>query len=74
MSGEATPTYLTAEVTIGPFLNRVLEQGEVESSSSVEVRCEVRSRNSSGTNILEIVPAHLSKLESGEVRYIHDHA
>ena len=56
MSGESTPNFVTAEVTIGPFLNRVLEQGEVESSSSVEVRCEVRSRNSSGTNILEIVP------------------
>lgn len=56
MSGEPTPTYLTAEVTIGPFLNRILEPGDIESSSSVEVRCEVRSRNSSGTNILEIVP------------------
>ncbi len=55
MTGESTPTFLTSEVTIGPFLNRVLEQGEIESSSSVEVRCEVRSRNSSGTNILEIV-------------------
>lgn len=53
---EAAPNILTAEVTIGPFLNRVLEQGEIESSSSIEVRCEVRSRNSSGTNILEIVP------------------
>lgn len=56
MTGDTTPTYLTSEVTIGPFLNRILEQGEIESSSSVEVRCEVRSRNSSGTNILEIVP------------------
>lgn len=65
MSGEATPTYLTAEVTIGPFLNRVLEQGEVESSSSVEVRCEVRSRNSSGTNILEIVPEG-TRVKQGE--------
>lgn len=53
---EAAPNLLTAEVTSGPFINRVLEQGEIESSSSVEVRCEVRSRNSSGTNILEIVP------------------
>ncbi|GDY08894.1 hypothetical protein LBMAG52_23800 [Planctomycetia bacterium] len=53
---EAAPNVLTAEVTIGPFLNRVLEQGEIESSSSIEVRCEVRSRNASGTSILEIVP------------------
>ncbi len=55
-SGETSPNVLTTEVTLGPFINRVLEQGEIESSSSVEVRCEVRSRNSSGTNILEIVP------------------
>ncbi len=53
---ETAPNVLTAEVTIGPFINRVLEQGEIESSSSVEVRCEVRSRATSGTNILEIVP------------------
>lgn len=56
LSSETTPKVLTAEVTQGPFVNRVLEQGEIESSSSVEVRCEVRSRNSAGTNILEIVP------------------
>lgn len=53
---DVAPNILTAEVTLGPFINRVLEQGEIESSSSIEVRCEVRSRNSSGTNILEIVP------------------
>lgn len=52
---ETVPNVLTAEVTVGPFINRVLEQGEIESSSSVEVRCEVRSRTSGGTNILEIV-------------------
>lgn len=53
---ETAPNVLTAEVTLGPFINRVLEQGEIESSSSIEVRCEVRSRVTSGTNILEIVP------------------
>ena len=53
---DPAPNVLTAEVTLGPFINRVLEQGEIESSSSIEVRCEVRSRISSGTNILEIVP------------------
>ena len=53
---DAPPNVLTAEVMVGPFINRVLEQGEIESSSSVEVRCEVRSRNATGTNILEIVP------------------
>ena len=66
MSGETPLTFLTAEVTVGPFLNRVLEQGEIESSSSVDVRCEVRSRNSSGTNILKIVPEG-TRVQAGDV-------
>ena len=54
---QATLDYLTAQPTLGPFSHVVLERGEVESSSNVEVRCEVRGRTSStGTNILEIVP------------------
>lgn len=49
--------YLTSYPTFGPFHHVVLERGEIESSSNVEVRCEVRGRSSStGTNILEIVP------------------
>lgn len=44
------------EVTEGPFLNEVVERGDIDSSSNVEVRCEVRSRTSSGSTILEIVP------------------
>lgn len=48
--------FLTAEVIHGPFEHRVLERGEIESSSNVEVRCEVRSRSSAGIQILEIVP------------------
>jgi len=56
LSGETTPTWLTAPVISAPFVHRVLERGEIESSSSVEVRCEVRSRSSAGVNILEIVP------------------
>jgi len=54
--GEAAPDYLTAEVAIGPFVHDVVEHGEIESSSNVEVRCAVRSRSSAGINILEIVP------------------
>lgn len=53
---ESAIEYLTAEPTYGPFVHEILERGEVESSSNVEVRCEVRSRSSVGTNILEIVP------------------
>jgi HlyD family secretion protein len=48
--------YLTAEVKRDVFLHEVVERGDVDSSSNVEVRCEVRSRASAGTSILEIVP------------------
>ncbi|MHC4877471.1 MAG: efflux RND transporter periplasmic adaptor subunit [Planctomycetota bacterium] len=54
-SEETEVEYLTAEVVRDAFEHRVLERGEIESSSNVEVRCEVRSR-SGGIQILEIVP------------------
>ena len=55
-SSEEMP--LLAEVTRGSFEHIVLEQGEVESSNSVEVRCEVKSRagGQSSTTILDVVP------------------
>lgn len=55
-SGTGTDEVLTAQVEVGRFVFEVVEAGEVESSSNVEVRCEVQSRNSNGTAILEIVP------------------
>ncbi|MEO1530157.1 MAG: HlyD family efflux transporter periplasmic adaptor subunit [Planctomycetota bacterium] len=55
-SDEPTLEYLTAKPTMGAFSHIVLERGEIESSRNVEVRCEVRSRSSAGTNILQIVP------------------
>ena len=39
------------------FEHSVVEPGEIESSRNVEIRCEIQSRNSTGTMILEIVPA-----------------
>ena len=49
--------FLTAPATNEPFVHNVLERGEIESSSNIEVRSEVRGRtSSSGVNILEIVP------------------
>ena len=39
-----------------PFRHTVTERGEIESSSNVEVRCEVQSRNTTGTAIIQIVP------------------
>lgn len=53
-STETVP--LTTAVEFGPFVDEVIESGEVESSSNVEIRCEVQSRSSAGTTILEIVP------------------
>jgi HlyD family secretion protein len=56
LSDEEELTYLTAEVVRDTFEHRVMERGEIESSENVEIRCEVRSRSSSGVQILEIVP------------------
>jgi RND family efflux transporter MFP subunit len=38
------------------FIYEVTEQGEVESSRNIDIVCEVQSKNSSGTTIIEIVP------------------
>ena len=50
---------LLASVERGPYEHMVLEQGEVESSNNVEIRCQVRSRNQGGdrsTSIIEVIP------------------
>lgn len=48
------------DVSKGPYDLQVLEQGEVEPASAIELRCEVKSRSagSSGgsTTIIEVVP------------------
>ena len=46
---------LLYEVMKGPFDHIVLEQGEIESSSNNEVKCEVKGRGGSGTPILSLV-------------------
>ena len=52
-----TVHFITTSAELRPFVHTVLERGEIESSSNVEVRCHVRGRTSStGTNILEIIP------------------
>lgn len=43
-------------VAQGPFDHIVLEQGEIESSSNNEVKCEVKGRGGSGTPILTVIP------------------
>lgn len=52
---------LTAAAFRGPFDHVVLEQGEVESSSNIDVNCEVKSRGGSsgsggGVPILWVIP------------------
>ena len=47
---------LTIKVQRRNFIHEITERGTVESASNVEVRCEVKSRNSSGIQILYIVP------------------
>ncbi len=48
---------LLQSVLRGPYSNIVLEQGEVESGSNVEIRCEVKARTGgSGISILSVVP------------------
>ncbi len=47
---------LTATVVTGPFMQEVIERGEVQSSHNVEVRCQVPSRGSQGVAIIQIVP------------------
>lgn len=46
---------MMCSVTTGEFLHEVTEQGNVESASNVEIRCEVKSESSAGTQILRIV-------------------
>lgn len=50
---------LLAEVTRGTYDHIVLEEGEVESSNNVEIRCEVRARSAGGgaaTSIIDVIP------------------
>ena len=63
---EQGPPAITHTVQLGLFENDVVERGEVESSSNVEVRCEVRARGGNGMTILEVVEEG-TKVEKGDV-------
>ena len=56
---------LTKVVSKGPFEHVVTEQGEIESSSNVEIRCEVKARGTSGITIISVVPEG-TVVEQGE--------
>ena len=50
---------LLTSLTRGPYEHIVLEQGEIESSENIEVRCSVQNRsggNSPSTTILDVIP------------------
>ncbi|MCA9269763.1 MAG: HlyD family efflux transporter periplasmic adaptor subunit [Planctomycetales bacterium] len=65
-AGESDTKLLTENVVLGDFVLDVVESGEIESSENVEVRCEVKSRNSAGTSILEVV-AEGTPVKAGDV-------
>lgn len=46
---------ITAPVARGEFVSQVLDQGEIQSSENVEIRCEARARNGEIT-VIEVVP------------------
>ncbi len=62
------PEPILTEVVRGPYEHIVLDQGEIESSNNVEIRCEVRNRsggNNPSTTILDVVPEG-TIVEAGE--------
>src|SRR5262245_56571074 len=56
----------TEEVKKAAFIHELVERGDVESSSTIDVRCEVQSRNGGGTALLEIVPEG-TRVKEGEI-------
>lgn len=57
LNRETQETILSDPVKVGAFVYDVVERGEVESSSNVEVRSEVQSRGAGGgVAIIQIVP------------------
>ncbi|MCC9599134.1 efflux RND transporter periplasmic adaptor subunit [Stieleria sp. JC731] len=54
-NGVKVGTLITQPVTRGPFDHIVLEQGEIESSSNIEVTCKVKSQSGGGVSILWVV-------------------
>lgn len=64
-SAEVLPEALFEQVVRKEFRLEIVEPGEIESAHNVDVLCEVKSRNSAGVNILEIVPEG-SQVEEGD--------
>jgi len=64
--GPSLESLITTPVARGSFDHIVLEQGEIESSSNIEIICEVKSRGTgTGTPILWVIDEG-SRVEKGE--------
>jgi multidrug efflux pump subunit AcrA (membrane-fusion protein) len=77
VSADETPDLIMNTVSKGPYDFVVIEQGQVESATNVELRCEVRARGGGGggsssgmggtsTTILEIVDEG-KQVEAGDI-------
>ena len=55
---------ITVKVERGDFVAQVLDQGQIQSSENVEIRCEVRARNTT-TTVLNVTP-EASNVEPGD--------
>ena len=65
-ASDPTDMAITHTVERGLFVYDVVERGEVESSSNVEVRCEVKAQKTSGMTILEVIDEG-TLVEEGDV-------
>lgn len=53
--GQATIQPILTKVERGEFVSQVLDQGEVQSSENVEIRCQARARNGA-MSVISVVP------------------
>jgi multidrug resistance efflux pump len=53
-SQEVGPKMFTVER--GEFVYEITDRGNMESANNTEIKCEVKSKNQAGTQILEVVP------------------
>ncbi len=60
------PAVITHTIQRGLFENEVVERGEIESSSNVEVRCEVRARGNGGVTILKVIEEG-AQVQAGDI-------
>ncbi|KAA5538774.1 HlyD family efflux transporter periplasmic adaptor subunit [Roseiconus nitratireducens] len=63
--GVDTSNLIVQPISRGSFDHIVLEQGEIDSSSNIEVECKVQSRGTSGVSILWVVDEG-TRVEKGD--------